>query len=153
MRRILLVLSAAALIATITAFSSVSAFAQEPVCTDTHPGEGDTGDWTRTCELGTEVRSEEVSRTPATEDCVVDNPGRGTSGRPGTREGEEVRTDEVTYRIYTTQLFQGNPVNGIEIDEEPIPHEEEVPGSRIEGEPTFEPTGPCQPIHGPAQPS
>ena len=152
MRRILLVLSAAALMAAITAFSSVSAFAQEePVCTDTPPGEGGTGDWTQTCELGTEVRTEEVSRTPATEDCVVDNPGRGQSGRPGTQEGDDVTTVEVTYRIYTTQLFQGHPSNGNEIDEEPIPHEEEE--TRSSEVTTFEPTGPCQPIHGPAQPS
>ena len=37
MKRIGLVLSAAALMAAITAFSSVSAFAQEPPCTDDNP--------------------------------------------------------------------------------------------------------------------
>ena len=141
MRRIVVILSAAALMAAITMFSSVSVFAQEG-CTDEPPGTGGMGIWTQTCELGTEVRSEEVSRTPTTQTCEV-----GMSGREGTQEGDDVITDQVTYRIYTTQRFTGNPSNGNEIDLEPIEHEEEVPDSRVEGEPTFEPTGPCKPLH------
>ena len=143
MRRIVLFLSAATLVAAITAFSSASAFAQEePVCTEEPPpGEGGMGQWTVTC-VETEVVNEEV-KTPSTEDCEV-----RSSGRPGTQEGDLVQTDQVTYRIYTTQRFQGNPSNGIEIDLDPIEHEEEVPGSRVEGEPTFEPTGPCRNIPG-----
>ena len=151
MRRILLVLSAAALVAAITAFSSVSAVAQEgTVCDDpVQPGPGGTGDFTVTC-YETEVVTEEV-REPATEDCVVDNPGRGTSGRPGTQEGEEVRTDQVTYKTTITKVYQGYPEpddSNLQSTTPSAPVEE----SRVEGESTFEPTGPCQPIHGPAQP-
>ena len=148
MRRIVLMLSAAAVVATIMAFSSMSAFAQdEPVCTVEPPGEGGTGQWTETC-VETEVRSEEV-RTPTTEDCVVDNPGRGTSGRPGTQEGEEVQTDQVTYETTITSVYQGHPSNGNLLSETTS---DPVEVGRVEGEPTFEPTGPCQPIHG-RQPS
>ena len=149
MRRIVLFLSAATLVAAITAFSSASAFAQEPVCTEEPPGTGGMGIWTVTC-VENEVRSEEVSRTPTTEDCVVDNPGRGKSGRPGTQEGELVQTDEVTYQITTTTFYQGNPSNNqlADVDPNPLIEEVEVPGSRVVGTPTFEPTGPCRPIRG-----
>jgi hypothetical protein len=137
MRRIVLVLSAAALVAAIMAFSSVSAFAQ-PVCTDTPPGPGGTGQWTQTC-VETEVVSEEV-RTPTTESCEV-----GNSGRQGTQEGDLVRTDQVTYQTTTTQLYQGNPANGNAIGE---PSVERVEVGRVEGEESFEPTGPCRNIPG-----
>lgn len=99
------------------------------------------GIWTQTCELGTEVRTEEVSRTPATQSCEV-----GRSGREGTQEGDDVTTVQVTYRIYTTQRFQGHPSNGFEIDPEPIRHEEvQTTSSEVT---TFEPTGPCRNIPG-----
>ena len=139
MRRIVLVLSAAALVAAITAFSSVSAFAQEePVCTEEPPGEGGMGQWTMTC-VENEVVNEEV-RTPTTEDCEV-----RTSGRPGTQQGDLVRTDQVTLETTTTSIYQGNPAGG----EEPISVTESDPVEvdRVEGtETTFEPTGPCRPI-------
>jgi hypothetical protein len=109
MRRIVLVLSAATLVAAITAFSSVSAFAQEPVCTEEPPGEGGMGQWTMTC-VEPEVVNEEV-RTPTTEDCEV-----RTSSRPGTQQGDLVRTDQVTLETTTTSIYQGNPAGG----EEPI---------------------------------
>src|SRR5215212_500928 len=101
MRRIGLVLSAAALVAAITAFSSVSAFAQEgPGCGDPQPPEqGGMGIFTVTC-VETEVVTEEES-TPTTEDCVVDRPGRGTAGRPGTQEGDLLQTYDVTYETTT----------------------------------------------------
>jgi len=138
MRRIVLVLSAAALVAAITAFSSGSAFAQEePECTVENPGPGDTGDFTETCVVDTEVRSEEV-RTPSTKDCEV-----GNSGRQGIQEGDLVRTDQVTYETTITSVYQGNPAGG----EPPIsvsdPVEREV--DRVKGPETFEPTGPCRP--------
>jgi hypothetical protein len=143
MRRIVLVLSAAALVAAITAFSSVSAFAQEePVCTEEPPGIGGMGIWTVTC-VGTEVRSEEVSRTPTTEACQL-----GNSPRQGTQEGELVQTDEVTYQVTTTTYYQGNPSNNQLADVDPNPLIEEVELSRVEGEPTFEPTGRCRPVPG-----
>src|SRR5215217_6385254 len=140
MRRIVLVLSAAALVAAITVFSSVSAFAQEG-CTDEPPGTEGMGIWTQTCELGTEVRTEEVSRTPTTEDCEV-----GRSGREGTQEGVDVTTVDVTYRIYTTQLFMGNPsANPPNPLGEPTRHEEvQTTSPEVT---TFEPTGPCKPLH------
>jgi len=141
MRRIVLVLSAAALMAAITAFSSMSAFAQEPVCTEEPPGTGGMGIWTVTC-VENEVRSEEVQRTPTTEACEV-----GNSGRQGTQEGDLVQTDEVTYQITTTTFYQGNPSNNQLADVDPNPLIEEVEVDRVEGEPTFERTGPCQPIH------
>ena len=84
MRRIVLFLSAATLVAAITAFSSASAFAQEePVCTEEPPGEGGMGQWTVTC-VETEVVDEEV-KTPSTEDCEVRHAGnpRGGSGANG----------------------------------------------------------------------
>ena len=139
MRRTVLVLSAAALVATITALSSVSAVAQEePVCTEEPPGEGGMGQWTVTC-VETEVVNEEV-KTPTTEDCEVGNPGR-----PGTQKGNLVRTDQVTLETTTTSIYQGNPAGG----EEPISVRESDPVEvdRVEGTETpFEPTGPCRPI-------
>lgn len=147
MRRILLVLSAAALVAAITAFSSVSALAQEgPVCTEEPPGTGGMGIWTVTC-VENEVRSEEV-RTPTTEACEV-----GNSGRQGTQEGDLVRTDQVTYQITTTTYYQGNPSNNqlADVDPNPLIEEEEV--SRVEGEETFEATGPCLPNHPGGRPA
>ena len=138
MRRIVLFLSAATLVAAITAFSSASAFAQEePVCTEEPPGEGGMGQWTVTC-VETEVVNEEV-KTPSTEDCEV-----RSSGMPGTQEGDLVRTDQVTLETTTTSIYQGNPVGG----EEPISVTESDPVEvdRVEGtETTFEPTGPCHP--------
>ena len=137
MRRIVLFLSAA-LVAAITVFSSASAFAQEePVCTEEPPGEGGMGQWTVTC-VETEVVNEEV-KTPSTEDCEV-----RSSGRPGTQEGDLVRTDQVTLETTTTSIYQGNPAGG----EEPISVTESDPVEvdRVEGtETTFEPTGPCHP--------
>jgi hypothetical protein len=132
----------------ITAFSSVSAFAQEePVCTTEPPGTGGMGIWTVTC-VETQVRSEEVSRTPTTQDCTV-----GNSGRQGTQEGDLVQTDEVTYQITTTTYYQGNPSNNqlAAVDPNPLIEEQEV--SRVEGEPTFEPTGPCLPNHPGGRPA
>src|SRR5215203_3582686 len=138
MRCIVLFLSAAALVAAITIFSSVSAFAQESVCTVEPPsGPEGKGEWTVTC-VETEVVNEEV-RTPTTEDCEV-----RTSGRPGTQEGDLVRTDQVTLETTTTSIYQGNPAGG----EEPISVTESDPFEvdRVEGtETTFEPTGPCHP--------
>ena len=137
MRRIVMILSAA-LVAAITAFSSVSAFAQEePVCTEEPPEEGSMGQWTVTC-VETEVVDEEV-KTPSTEDCEVPS-----SGRPGSQEGDLVRTDQVTLETTTTSIYQGNPADG----EEPISVRESDPVevARVEGtETTFEPTGPCHP--------
>src|SRR5215210_3253662 len=153
MRRIVLVLSAVALVAAITAFSSVSAVAQEvPECTTKVPEET-MGIGTITC-VETVMRSEEVS-TPTTEDCVIDNPGRGNSGRPGTIEGDLVRTDDVTYRNTTTTYYRGDPANGNLANVEPNPSVVEKELSRVEREETFEPepTATCQPTHGPAQPS
>jgi hypothetical protein len=151
MRRIVLVLSAVALVAAITAFSSVGAVAQEgPVCTTKVPEET-MGIGTITC-VETVVRSEEV-RTSTTEDCVIDNPGRGDRGRPGTQEGDLVRTDEVTYQITTTTYYRGDPANGNEANVDPNPSVVEEELSRVVGEETFEPTETCQPMHGPAQPS
>ena len=141
MRRILLVLSAAALIVAIAAFSSVSAFAA-PVCGDpVPPGPGGVGQWTVTC-VETEVVTEEVSRTPTTEDCVV-----GSSQRQGTQEGDLVQTDEVTYKTTTTRIYQGfpSPSNENLLSETTSDPVEE---SRVKGEPTFEPTGPCRNIPG-----
>jgi hypothetical protein len=138
MRRIVLFLSAATLVAAITAFSSASAFAQEPVCTEEPLGEGGMGQWTVTC-VETEVVNEEV-KTPSTEDCEV-----RTSGMPGTQEGDLVRTAQVTLETTTTSIYQGNPAGG----EEPISVTESDPVEvdRVEGtETTFEPTGPCRPI-------
>ena len=140
-----------ALVAAITAFSSVSAVAQEvPECTTKVPEET-MGIGTITC-VETVVRSEEVS-TPTTEDCVIDNPGRGNSGRPGTIEGKLVRTDEVTYQITTITYYHGDPANGNVANIDPSVVEKEL--SRVKGEETFVPesTATCQPTHGPTQPS
>ena len=81
MRRIVLVLSAAALVATMMAFSPVSAFAQEeeevcgPLVT---PQPGSTGHWTKTCytdEVVTETGPAEATEAP----CQVGNsPREGT---------------------------------------------------------------------------
>jgi hypothetical protein len=143
MRRIVLVLSAAALVAAITAISSVSGFAQEQEgCETVAPsGEGAHGIWKVICEEE-EVRSEEVSRTPSTDDCEI-----GKSGRQGIQEGELVLTDEVTYTIITTTRHQGHPSANPPIEstvENPNPTIEEVRGESTRVE-TFEPTGPCRP--------
>ena len=131
---------AAALMAAITVFGSASAFAQEAVCTEEPPsGPGGMGEWTVTC-VETEVVTEEVSRTPTTQECVVAN-----SDRQGTQKGDLVQTDEVTYETTTTTKYQGHPSNGNAVSQTTS---DPVEVERVEGTPTFEPTGPCRSIPG-----
>ena len=141
MKRVILVMSAAALVAAITAFSPVSAFAQEEVCGDLlAPQPGSMGHWTKTCyrdEVVTETGPAEATEAP----CQL-----GNSPREATQEGLSATEFEVTYRsTYTYYYRSGGSVLANDVDPNPVPEGDPVEMGRVEVGETFEPTGRCRP--------
>ena len=148
MKRIILVMSAAALVAAITAFSPVSAFAQEEVCGPlVAPQPGSMGHWTKTCysdEVITETGPAEATEAP----CQL-----GNSPREATQEGTATEF-EVTYRsTYTYYYRAGGSELANDVDPNPLPEGDPVVVDKDPVLDTFEPTGRCLPTHPGGRPA
>ena len=134
MKRIRLLLTLATVVGTMVAISAGGA-AADPVCTETGPEPGAL--FTVTC-VETTITTVERTEPATPQACEV-----GRSGRPGTQEGTQTNTYEVTTTSTTVTVYQGvpqpwkTPVSGptttTDVSEEQI------------SEGPFTPTGPCRP--------
>ena len=133
-RRIVLLLTAGAVMALVVAFSGVATAA--PECTTV---KGEKGTRIQTCvETVTETTFE---TTAATRSCEV-----GNSGRMGTQEGTSTQEFQQTTTTTTTTVFKGG--SGKKIISGPTT--DTVVGPKVPvGDPVFTPTGGCKNNPGP----